>query len=310
MKRRKKTEAATIAGDTKTMVAAALEPTDTTLNTVEALDKERDEVKAPKDETDVDQTPEGDEVKRKESNHDQEDKTALLGTKIDTLEAQLAELQEQLAAKEKKMSDELRAAQEDAAIECEEAVKHALEESSRGDPLMDAPKFFELIGKRLATRYQGHEKGLEVSPETFHFKVLEMLLLEAKDPLDGAVASSTLQRIFKDIGMEHTAEQFAVLAEAFNGPDLKSDRMLVAGILKRLFDASGLVYTEPDPVAIENRPPTPPQPPPSSDNRLPLGWEARKNKKGRVYYVDHVNRTTQWQRPTSPATQKEKGQSP
>ena len=92
--------------------------------------------------------------------------------------------------------------------------------------------------------------------------------------------------------------------------DLKSDRMLVAGILKRLFDASGLVYTEPDPVAIENRPPTPPKPPPSSDNRLPLGWEARKNKKGRVYYVDHVNRTTQWQRPTSPATQKEKGQSP
>ena len=73
----RKTEAATIADDTKTMVAAALEPTETTLNTVEALDKERDEVKASKDETDVDQTPEGDEVKRR-SNHDQEDKPRYL----------------------------------------------------------------------------------------------------------------------------------------------------------------------------------------------------------------------------------------
>ncbi|ELK01300.1 E3 ubiquitin-protein ligase HECW1 [Pteropus alecto] len=31
-------------------------------------------------------------------------------------------------------------------------------------------------------------------------------------------------------------------------------------------------------------------------------WEARIDSHGRVFYVDHVNRTTTWQRPTAPAT--------
>ncbi|RWS18569.1 ubiquitin protein ligase-like protein, partial [Leptotrombidium deliense] len=32
---------------------------------------------------------------------------------------------------------------------------------------------------------------------------------------------------------------------------------------------------------------------------LPSGWEMRKDSRGRVYYVDHNTRTTTWQRPTS-----------
>ena len=30
-----------------------------------------------------------------------------------------------------------------------------------------------------------------------------------------------------------------------------------------------------------------------------LGWEARIDSHGRVFYIDHVNRTTTWQRPQS-----------
>lgn len=29
-------------------------------------------------------------------------------------------------------------------------------------------------------------------------------------------------------------------------------------------------------------------------------WEARIDSHGRIFYVDHVNRTTTWQRPTAP----------
>uniref|UniRef100_A0A8C1YM95 HECT-type E3 ubiquitin transferase n=1 Tax=Cyprinus carpio TaxID=7962 RepID=A0A8C1YM95_CYPCA len=41
---------------------------------------------------------------------------------------------------------------------------------------------------------------------------------------------------------------------------------------------------------------------PSIDEPLPPNWEARIDSHGRVFYVDHINRTTTWQRPTSAAT--------
>ena len=31
---------------------------------------------------------------------------------------------------------------------------------------------------------------------------------------------------------------------------------------------------------------------------LPQGWEERQDANGRTFYVDHVNRRTQWERPT------------
>ncbi|XP_030624293.1 E3 ubiquitin-protein ligase HECW1 [Chanos chanos] len=37
---------------------------------------------------------------------------------------------------------------------------------------------------------------------------------------------------------------------------------------------------------------------PSIDEPLPPNWEARIDSHGRVFYVDHVNRTTTWQRPS------------
>ena len=30
---------------------------------------------------------------------------------------------------------------------------------------------------------------------------------------------------------------------------------------------------------------------------LPKGWEARRDAKGRIFYVDHNNRRTQWETP-------------
>lgn len=36
---------------------------------------------------------------------------------------------------------------------------------------------------------------------------------------------------------------------------------------------------------------------------LPEGWEERRTPTGRVYYVNHYLRTTQWERPTRPATE-------
>ncbi|XP_051876660.1 E3 ubiquitin-protein ligase HECW2-like isoform X2 [Pristis pectinata] len=39
------------------------------------------------------------------------------------------------------------------------------------------------------------------------------------------------------------------------------------------------------------------------DEPLPPNWEARIDSHGRIFYVDHVNRTTTWQRPTTPARQ-------
>ncbi|XP_075036047.1 E3 ubiquitin-protein ligase HECW2 isoform X1 [Mixophyes fleayi] len=36
------------------------------------------------------------------------------------------------------------------------------------------------------------------------------------------------------------------------------------------------------------------------DEALPPNWEARIDSHGRIFYVDHVNRTTTWQRPTGP----------
>lgn len=37
---------------------------------------------------------------------------------------------------------------------------------------------------------------------------------------------------------------------------------------------------------------------PVAADPLPSGWEERQDANGRTYYVDHVRRLTQWERPT------------
>lgn len=39
-----------------------------------------------------------------------------------------------------------------------------------------------------------------------------------------------------------------------------------------------------------------------NSSSLPEGWEERKTADGRVYFVNHVTKTTQWSRPTQPAS--------
>lgn len=38
------------------------------------------------------------------------------------------------------------------------------------------------------------------------------------------------------------------------------------------------------------------------DEPLPEGWEERQDANGRFFYVDHINRRTQWFRPTRSAS--------
>lgn len=42
---------------------------------------------------------------------------------------------------------------------------------------------------------------------------------------------------------------------------------------------------------------------PQDPNELPEGWEERRTASGRVHYVNHMTRTTQWERPTRPASE-------
>ncbi|XP_013415244.1 E3 ubiquitin-protein ligase SMURF2-like isoform X1 [Lingula anatina] len=42
---------------------------------------------------------------------------------------------------------------------------------------------------------------------------------------------------------------------------------------------------------------------PRDPNELPEGWEERRTASGRVHYINHVTRTTQWERPTRPAAE-------
>ena len=36
---------------------------------------------------------------------------------------------------------------------------------------------------------------------------------------------------------------------------------------------------------------------------LPEGWEERRTPSGRTYFVNHVQKTTHWERPTRPANE-------
>ncbi|VEL09783.1 unnamed protein product [Protopolystoma xenopodis] len=37
----------------------------------------------------------------------------------------------------------------------------------------------------------------------------------------------------------------------------------------------------------------------AEDDVLPLGWDSRTDQNGRIYYVDHVNKRTSWDKPIS-----------
>ena len=42
--------------------------------------------------------------------------------------------------------------------------------------------------------------------------------------------------------------------------------------------------------------------PDNDEDPLPEGWEERQDANGRTFYVDHINRRTQWDQPTRSAS--------
>ena len=42
---------------------------------------------------------------------------------------------------------------------------------------------------------------------------------------------------------------------------------------------------------------------PQNMESLPEGWEERRTPSGRTYFVNHVSKTTHWERPTRPANE-------
>lgn len=69
---------------------------------------------------------------------------------------------------------------------------------------------------------------------------------------------------------------------------------IVISLISR--DRGGSGPTVADPTGISHAIPYDP-------NELPDGWEERRSASGRVHYVNHVTRTTQWDRPTRPASE-------
>ncbi|XP_060750715.1 itchy E3 ubiquitin protein ligase b isoform X2 [Tachysurus vachellii] len=53
----------------------------------------------------------------------------------------------------------------------------------------------------------------------------------------------------------------------------------------------------PDPAPVISVPPMPNRMPATNTGPLPQGWEQRMDPSGRVYYVDHVEKRTSWERP-------------
>ncbi|KAL3876572.1 hypothetical protein ACJMK2_034407 [Sinanodonta woodiana] len=102
------------------------------------------------------------------------------------------------------------------------------------------------------------------------------------------IMSNTIQQL-KDTGFQRLDLQ------RNNSEDNDSVRgQIVISLISRDRGSSGH-----GPNNVSEVPPTIP----SDPNELPEGWEERRTASGRVHYVNHINRTTQWERPTRPASE-------
>ncbi|XP_056341432.1 E3 ubiquitin-protein ligase HECW1 isoform X4 [Oenanthe melanoleuca] len=78
----------------------------------------------------------------------------------------------------------------------------------------------------------------------------------------------------------------------------------VSGQLQFRFEITSSIHPDDEEVSIsaDPEPADLPESPVNNPTEESLDWEARIDSHGRVFYVDHVNRTTTWQRPTAAAT--------
>ncbi|XP_027511748.1 E3 ubiquitin-protein ligase HECW1 isoform X10 [Corapipo altera] len=78
----------------------------------------------------------------------------------------------------------------------------------------------------------------------------------------------------------------------------------VSGQLQFRFEITSSIHPDDEEVSIsaDPEPADLQESPVNNPTEESLDWEARIDSHGRVFYVDHVNRTTTWQRPTTAAT--------
>ncbi|XP_057287252.1 E3 ubiquitin-protein ligase HECW1 isoform X9 [Pezoporus wallicus] len=78
----------------------------------------------------------------------------------------------------------------------------------------------------------------------------------------------------------------------------------VSGQLQFRFEITSSIHPDDEEVSIsaDPEPAELQESPVNNPTEESLDWEARIDSHGRVFYVDHVNRTTTWQRPTTAAT--------
>ncbi|XP_068058355.1 E3 ubiquitin-protein ligase HECW1 isoform X7 [Anomalospiza imberbis] len=78
----------------------------------------------------------------------------------------------------------------------------------------------------------------------------------------------------------------------------------VSGQLQFRFEITSSIHPDDEEVSIsaDPEPADLPESPVNNPTEESLDWEARIDSHGRVFYVDHINRTTTWQRPTAAAT--------
>ncbi|XP_029817719.1 E3 ubiquitin-protein ligase HECW1 isoform X9 [Manacus vitellinus] len=78
----------------------------------------------------------------------------------------------------------------------------------------------------------------------------------------------------------------------------------VSGQLQFRFEITSSIHPDDEEVSIsaDPEPADLQESPVNNPTEESLDWEARIDSHGRVFYVDHVNRTTTWQRPTAAAT--------
>lgn len=78
--------------------------------------------------------------------------------------------------------------------------------------------------------------------------------------------------------------------------------IIILGSLNAVVDSLGNLSCNSGPVSLTGSVSSTPVTPHNLES-LPEGWEERRTPSGRTYFVNHVLKTTHWERPTRPANE-------
>ncbi|XP_039930626.1 E3 ubiquitin-protein ligase HECW1 isoform X8 [Hirundo rustica] len=143
--------------------------------------------------------------------------------------------------------------------------------------------------------------------EQFNFVSLptDVLEIEVKDKF--AKSRPIIKRFLGKLSMpvQRLLERHAIGDRVVSytlGRRLPTDH--VSGQLQFRFEITSSIHPDDEEISLsaDPEPADLPESPVNNPTEESLDWEARIDSHGRVFYVDHVNRTTTWQRPTAAAT--------